>query len=122
MGKRALIATLASLMVIGRLTVDFVEPVSRADPFASFWQNRYFDRAAQGPFSSPVGQYRLAELQEDESYITYRSEPDPNELEKAKEEEKEKLERSWDMLRNMVIVPHPAGPYAPPRPHRPPCR
>lgn len=64
-------------------------------------------------YSGPLcGKLTFADLREDEGYITYQSEPDSKQRERLKEEEKEKQERSWEMLRNMVIAPKRANPPA----------
>lgn len=60
---------------------------------------------SEGPPFPARGPCLLAELRETENHVIYGSEPDRDMVERFREEEREKQEKSWDMLRNMVIVP-----------------
>lgn len=69
-----------------------------------------------------AGETMLVELREKEGYIIYRSEFDPKQAEKLKEEEKRKQEKSWEMLDEINVVPESAGRSKQSPPNFPPSR
>jgi hypothetical protein len=66
-------------------------------------------------FSDRQEEFPPAEMGEEEDYILYRAGPSENEMRELRLKEEEKVEKSWDMLRNMTIIrendrrPHPRG-------------
>lgn len=60
------------------------------------------------------GRILMAEVEENDNAVVYRSEPDKSQSE-LQEEERYKQEKSWEMLNNMMIVPRQIE-----RPVRPP--
>ena len=54
--------------------------------------------------SERQGRFTLAEMEETADYIEYRAGPSDSEMEDLRGKEEEKEEKSWDMLRNMMII------------------
>lgn len=55
-------------------------------------------------FSNRQEEFPPAETEEEEDYILYKAGPSENEMRELRLEEEEKVEKSWDMLRNMMII------------------
>lgn len=61
---------------------------------------------------------RLVEMKQTEGSVQYRSSPPTGLQQQRYREEQDKIDRSWDMLRNMVIDgrnPRPGPPVPPPK-------
>lgn len=107
MVKRFLIPVLGAVLLLSVPKVAFAAYKRAVKPFPGFALNDSADGHPGGFFLSPFGKSRLTELREEDGYMMYRSEPDPSQAQKLKEEEEKKQKKSWEMLRDIVIVPKP---------------
>ena len=73
-------------------------------------------RLLEGSPSFSSGIFLWAEVREEKGYIIYRNEPGKKQSGTNEEEERRKEERSWEMLRNLIIIPYRHTPTAPSTP------
>jgi hypothetical protein len=91
---------------------------------ASGWDDRGSRQLSEPSFARPLGQSSSfssgillwAEVREEKGYTIYRNEPGKKQSGTNEEEERRKEEKSWEMLRNLIIIPHRHTPTAPSTP------